>query len=114
MARIVLDTFGATSKTELYNGVAGWTSPSSLFGVNINQQTKATGDVTINTITVGSNPSALTTTGPVNISGSNVVISSTINHKLDSAGGKQGNWDLNIYGSKSVTITADIGAGQDV
>ena len=111
---VVLDTFGATSKTELYNGVAGWTSPSSLFGVNINQQTKATGDVTINTITVGSNPSALTTTGPVNISGSNVVISSTINHKLDSAGGKQGNWDLNIYGSKSVTITADIGAGQDV
>ena len=111
---IVTNTFSATGKTELYNVVEAYTIGNTLPFLNINQSTKAAGDVTINALTAGSNPSSITTTGAVSIYGGNVVIDSTINHKLNSAGGKQGDVDLTIVGSKSVTITKDIGAGQDV
>ena len=48
------------------------------------------------------------------IFGGNVTINSTINHKDKAGGGTQGDYDLIIDGSKSVTIAADVGAGQDV
>ena len=111
---IVTDTFSATGKTELYNVVEAYTIGNTLPFLNVNQETKAAGDVTINAIIAGANPSTITTTGPVNITGGAVAINSTINHKLDSAGGKQGDANLNITGTKSVSITADIGAGADI
>ena len=111
---IVTDTFNATGKTELYNVVEAYTIGNTLPFLNVNQETKAAGDVTINAILAGANPSTVTTTGPVNITGGAVAINSTINHKLDSAGGKQDDFDLNITGTKSVSITADIGAGANV
>ena len=111
---IVTNTFSATGKTELYNVVEAYTIGNTLPFLHINQSTKAAGDVTINALTPGSNPSSITTTGAVSIYGGNVVIDSTINHKLNSAGGKQGDVDLIIVGSKSVTITKDVGAGADV
>ena len=48
------------------------------------------------------------------IFGDNVTINSTINHKLNSAGGVQGDVDFTIGATKNVTINKSIGAGQDV
>src|SRR5439155_27016121 len=56
----------------------------------------------------------ITTTDNVGIWGGNIAINSTINHKVDSAGGVQNDADLVIAASKTLSVTADVGAGGDV
>ena len=111
--------YGAGTKIELYNTVAGFTTNTANFFLQINSDSiqpvvGAKGDVIIDALTVGTLPSSITTTNSVAILGDNVTINSTINHKLNSAGGVQGDVDLIIGASKSVTINKSIGAGQDV
>jgi filamentous hemagglutinin family protein len=113
-AGIVLDTFSATGKTELYNVVKGYTTGVTLPFLYINQQIGATGAVTINALTPGSAPSSITTTGDVRINGTDVAINSTINHKNWVVDGISTGDNLIINGSKSVSITADVGAMTDV
>jgi hypothetical protein len=111
---VVTDTFSASGSTQLYNVVEAYTIGNTLPFLNVNQQTKAAGDVTINTLIAGANPSSITTTGGVNINGGAININSTINDKANSAGGKQFDVDLNITGTKSISVTANVGAGRNV
>ena len=115
---VVLDSFSDTSTVEVYNVVSGYTTNKTLplFAVNFYayQGSGFAPDVTIKAITPGAQPSSIATTDEVWIFGGNVNIDSTINHKTESAGGVQNDTPLAIVGSKSVTISADIGAGNDV
>ncbi len=117
---VFLYSYTSGSTIEVYNSVKGFTFNKVLPFFQINTDgldpiVGYSGDVIINALTVGSLPSSITTTGGVAIYGQNVTINSTINHKLNSAGGVNGNgWDLDINGSKSVTVNAPIGAGDSV
>jgi len=113
-AGIYLATYSATGKTELYNVVSGYSTNKTLPELIINDVIGAAGDVTISTLTPGTQPSSIYTTGDVWIKGGNVVINSTINHKLGTSSVPAGGDDLYIRGTKSVTITADVGAETDV
>ena len=111
--------YGAGTKIELYNTVAGFTTNTANFFLQVNsnagiQPTGSKGDVIIDALTVGTLPSSITTTNGVWIFGDNVTINSTINHKLNSAGGVQGDVDFILGAAKNVTINKSIGAGQDV
>jgi filamentous hemagglutinin family protein len=110
---VVLSTFSPTSKIELFNVVTGYTTGTTMPFLFINQQTGAQGDVLIEALTPASQPSSITTTGDVLINGTNVVINSTINHKVDTSASDNGD-DLIIVGDKSVTISKDVGAEEDV
>ena len=74
---IVLNSRGPTL---LANVVSGYLAGITLPSLDINQNTGYGGDVHIEALTTGSQPSSVTTTGPVNISGANIVINSTINY----------------------------------
>ena len=111
--------YTAGSKVELYNTVAGFTTNTANFFLQVNsdggvQPTGTKGDVIIDALTVGTLPSSITTTGPVFLFGDNITINSTINHKLNSAGGVQADWDLTIGAAKSLTINKSVGAGDDI
>ena len=111
--------YGAGSKVELYNSVKGFSVNTFLQALLVNslggpQITGSKGDVIIDALTVGTLPSSITTTNLVAIFGDNVTINSTINHKLNSAGGVQLDVDFTIGATKNVTINKSIGAGQDV
>ena len=92
-----MNTYSATSKTEVYNAVTGYTTNTTLPSLYINQEGESQGDVTVNAVVVGSQPSSISTTGDVFIYGNNVAINSTINHKL---GTSSGGYDLEIIGEK--------------
>ena len=112
-AGVVLSTFDDAGKIELYNVVTGYTTGVTLPFLDINQQGGAKGDVTIDALTRASQPSSIYTTGDVRIKGGNVAIKSTINHEVYGYGTYGGD-DLVINGTKSVTISADVGAANDV
>ncbi len=120
---VVIDSFSDTGKVELYNVVSGYTTNKTLPVLLVNYfatdylglgATTFAPDVTINAITPGAQPSSIATTYQVMIFGGNVSIESTINHKTESDGGVQSDEVLIIAGSKSVNISADIGAGNSV
>ncbi len=115
---IVLDSFSDTGKVEIYNVVSGYTTNKTLPRLAVNYfasyYSGFAPDVTIHAITPGAQPSSIATTDEVFIFGGNINIESTINHKTESDGGVQNDAPLYIVGSKSVTISADIGAGYDV
>jgi hypothetical protein len=112
---VVTAAYGATSKTELYNIVAGYSTGSTMGALLVNPHgatpivmaSGSGGDVTINTLTPASQSSSITTQGLVDINGANVAINSTIDHKVGT--GASGG-ELYINGTKSVSITADVGA----
>ncbi|MEP7328321.1 MAG: hypothetical protein ABI777_03855, partial [Betaproteobacteria bacterium] len=108
---IDLSTVNATAKTEVYNVISGYTTNKSLGYFYTNYWTGTDGDVTINALTPGTQPSSIATMYDTLIYGQNIAISSTINHKLASAGGNQLDFNTEIYASQSLTTTADIGAG---
>ena len=111
-----ISSYSDTSKIELYNVVSGYTTNKTLPFLYVNAFTLGpTGfrpDVTIEAIKPGAQPSAITTTDEVFIFGGNVVINSTINHAFNPPG--VNGRDLVIDGSKSVTISKDVGAGDGV
>ena len=115
---IYIDSYSNTSKVELYNVVSGYTTNKTLPFLEVNKYaTYYSGfrpDVTLEAIKPGGQPSTITTTDHVLIWGGNVAINSTINHTNAANGGAQTDVDLLIDGSESVSISADIGAGQDV
>ncbi|HXX86236.1 MAG TPA: hypothetical protein VEN29_19925, partial [Casimicrobiaceae bacterium] len=122
---IVMDTFDSAGATTLYNGIAGYTTGVTLPFLHINQQNvpapafptfsgTATGDVVIQAITEGSNPSTVTTTGNVLIYGGNITLASSINDKLNSKGGVQTDVNLYVLGTKSLTVSGNVGAGKSV
>ena len=120
-AGIVLDTFSDTGKTELYNVVTSYTADVNgrfpLPFLDINQQDHIkgkVGDVTIEANTRASQPSSIFTTDDVRIFGANVAIKSTINHEVKGTGKFPGGDDLTIIGTKSVSITKDVGSQNDV
>ena len=111
--------YSAGSKVELYNSVKGYSINTILPFLQVNsdggaQPAGTKGDVIIDALTVGTLPSSIATTGQVTIFGDNVTINSTINHKLNSAGGVQGDVDFTIGATKNVTINKSIGAGDDI
>jgi hypothetical protein len=73
----------------------------------------ALGDVTIQALTPASQPSSITTTGDVSIFGNNVLINSTINHKVGGAGVRFGD-DFQIFAQHSVNIFKVVGARSNV
>jgi filamentous hemagglutinin family protein len=111
--------YSTGSKVELYNSVKGYSINKVLPFLQINSDGNAQpngthGDVFIEALTPGTLPSSITTTDWVTIFGENVTVNSTINHKLNSAGGVQNERDLLIDVTKNVTINKSIGAGGDV
>jgi hypothetical protein len=116
---IFIENYTSASAVQIFNSVKGYDVNVVLPFLQINNDGGAhvpgsKGDVLIEALTVGTLPSSVTTTNIVAIWGDNVTINSTINHKLNSAGGVQLNVDLDITGTKSVTINKAIGAGHDV
>ena len=120
---VVALNYTAGSKVELYNSIKGYSVNNILPSLFINQlfappQTQVggtKGDIVIDALTVGTLPSSITTRSEVILFGDNITINSTINHKLNSAGGFQADdVDLLIGASKNVTINKSIGAGEDV
>jgi len=122
-----LESYSDTSTVEVYNVVSGYTTNKVLpfFSVNFFAANNSgfRSDVVINAITPGVQPSSIVTTDEASIFpptdasvivyGGNITIDSTINHQPNPPG-VAGPWDLLINGSKSVTINADVGAGDDV
>lgn len=119
---IWIDSFSNTSTVELYNVIAGYTTNKTLPYLEVNTQaTNQAGhldvtafrpDVLVNAITPGYQPSSITTTDQVEIYGGNVTIASTINHVAAPTGPNNDN--LVLDASKALTVSADIGAGDDV
>jgi hypothetical protein len=73
----------------------------------------ALGDVTIQALTPASQPSSITTTGDVSIFGNNVLVNSTINHKVGGAGVRFGD-DFQISAQHSVNVFKEVGARRNV
>ncbi|MCC7215829.1 MAG: hypothetical protein IT517_03590 [Burkholderiales bacterium] len=114
-ATIEINSYSDSGKVELYNVVSGYTTNASLQQLGINVPSYTDGfspDVTIQALTPGAQPSAITTTGYVDIFGGNVLVDSTINHQPNPPGVNTDS--LLIVGTKSVTIRANIGAGDAV
>ena len=118
-AGIFIDAYQDTSKVEIYGNVTGYQTNKTLPFLNVNffsrySPTPINPDVTVNAVKPGGQPSTITTTDNVNIFGGNIAINSTINHKDKAGGGAQNDVDLVINASKTLSVTADVGAGQDV
>ena len=112
---IDLNAYTDSGKVELYNVISGYTTNTSLYRLSINTLPYASNvaaDVTIRALTPGSQPSSITALELVRIDGGNVLIDSTINHRPNPPG--VSGESLHILGTKSVTISASIGAGDDV
>ncbi|MFO1322766.1 MAG: hypothetical protein U1F15_01765 [Burkholderiales bacterium] len=105
------NVYEAGGNTEIYNVVTGYTTGVTLglFGVNL--AAGWDGDVTINALTRGSEPSSITTVSAVGIRGVNVHIDSTINNTATSINAGA---NLTIQSTNSLTTTAAIGAGNNV
>ncbi|MFO1322763.1 MAG: hypothetical protein U1F15_01750 [Burkholderiales bacterium] len=108
---IYTDVYEAGGNTEIYNVVRGYSLNTTLPFLRVNQDTGWNGDVTLNALTVGANPSSIVTTGPVSIRGVNVHIDSTINHTVFSPNVAS---DLNLVATNSLKTTAAVGAGNNV
>ena len=114
---IYIDSYSNTGKVELYNVVSGYTTNKTLPFMHVNFFAYMSGfrpDVTIDAITRGAQPSSIATTEEVLIYGGDVSILSTVNHKANSAGGTQGDYNLFIDGSTSVNVAGSVGAGHHV
>jgi len=116
---ITIDSYSDTSKVEIYGNVTGYTTNKTLPTLYVNYFSRYSPvainpDVTINAVKPGGQPSTVTTTGAVQIFGGNIAVNSTINHKANSAGGVQSDALLIVNASKTLSVTADIGAGNNV
>jgi hypothetical protein len=114
-----IDSYQDASKVELYGVVSGYTTNKTLPWLRVNyfshySPVSINPDVTVNTVKPGGQPSSITTTNEVLIYGGNVAVNSTINHLVDSAGGAQLDYPLVINASKTLSVTADVGAGESV
>ncbi|MEP7330110.1 MAG: hypothetical protein ABI777_12930, partial [Betaproteobacteria bacterium] len=106
-AGIVTATYTSGAKTELYNVISGYTTNKALGLLYVNAPyATATGDVLINALTPGSQPSSISTTTFAIINGENVTINSTINHATNPTESV-----LQVTSTKSLTITAAVGGG---
>jgi hypothetical protein len=117
---IYIDSYSDASTVSLFGILSGYTTNKTLPLLQVNGYSANSvpvsyhPDVVINTIKPGGQPSNITTTGPVTIYGGNIAINSKINDKANSAGGVQGDFDLYVNASKTLSVTADVGAGADV
>ena len=121
---IWIDALSADKQVSIYNVVSGYTTNKTLpflyinyYASNQNGSGTATAvrsNVLVKAITPGVQPSSITTLYGVGIYGADVTIASTINHKSATNKGVNGEYDLVLDASKKLTVSADVGAGQDV
>jgi filamentous hemagglutinin family protein len=113
-ANVFMSTYTTAAKTEIYNVLTGYTTNPVVSSLNINVYKGNTGDVIINANTPASQASSITTTGAVTILGNNITIASSVNDKLPSGGGVQGDTNLTVIAQKNLTVSGNVGAGGDV